>query len=229
MNPTKSATKGSTWHEDQRRGRNAEAFFLCHSTELTGYAVLQPLKQIPHNEGDFLMTNGKIYEVKADARRSFLKTGNVCVQISNDSGTRTGFLQDMQDPEKRHVDKITYVLCLDYECKIPYASITMTVEKFAALCGCPAGGCEGCGRCQPGTDGWQRAAFPDAKLSKNGNVLLLPLSNVLQCEDVRVVLLHDSCDMNHLFPVERLNYQELVNAERPAERRRAMISNPPVV
>ena len=211
MNPTKSniSKNGSTWHEDNRRGKNAEAYILCHSTELTGCAVLEPLKQIPRTEGDFLMTNGEIYEVKADARRSYLKTGNVCVQISNDKGTSTGVLHDMQDPERRHVDKNTYVLCLDYECKIPYAVITMAVEKFASLCGCPAGGCGTCGRCTPGKNGWQREALPDARLSKNENVLLLPLSDVLQDDDVHVVVLRDVACRT---PVERRNYLLLVNA-----------------
>lgn len=102
------------WREDKRRGTNAEDFFVEHFREICGEGAefADPLEQIPHNEGDFAVYyqdgSRAVYEVKADGKGAYLRTGNVCVQVSNDAGTRVGALQDMLNPDKRHVDYVTF-------------------------------------------------------------------------------------------------------------------------
>lgn len=199
------------WYANKARGDNAEALFLRHAEEITGTAVCGSLEQAAHEEGDFLMSDGTVVEVKADSNGAYLQTGNVCVQIANDAGTGVGSLQDMLSPSSRHVDKVTFILCGDFACKKAYAAITMAVAKLASLCGCPAGGCEACQRCKPGEAGWQRRAFPHARLTKNNKCILLPLDGVLQDDDVRVTILRN---LERLPPIERVRYAKLIKTTK---------------
>lgn len=155
------------------------------------------------------MADGTVVEVKADSGGAYLQTGNVCIQIANDAGTDVGSLQDMLNPANRHVDQVTYMLCSDYACKHAYAAITIPVAKLATMCGCPSGGCGECGRCRPGKDGWQRRAFPDAKITKDNRCILLPISETLFDDDVRVAVLDD---LHNLPPSERMRYARLMQA-----------------
>lgn len=207
--------KSILWQANKARGDNAEALFSCHAEEIIGTAVCGALEQAAHEEGDFLMQDGTVVEVKADANGAYLKTGNVCVQIANDSGTGVGSLQDMLSSSSRHVDKVTFILCGDFACKKAYAAITLPVEKLASLCGCHAGGCEACGKCRPGEDGWQKRAFPHARLTKDGRCILLPLDGVLLDDDVRVTVLRN---LERLPPIERVRYIKLVEAARRNDR-----------
>ena len=203
--------KSILWIANKARGDNAEALFCCNAQRITGTAVCGALEQAAHQEGDFLMSDGTIIEVKADSNGTYLETGNVCVQVSNDSGTGVGSLQDMLSSSSRHVDKITFMLCSDFACRKAYAAVTMTVEKLASLCGCPAGGCENCGRCKPGEAEWQKRAFPKARLTKDGRCILLPLDGVVQDPDVRVTILRN---LERLPPIERVRYARLVQARK---------------
>ena len=203
--------KSILWMANKARGDNAEALFLCRAEEITGTAVCGALEQAAHEEGDFLMSDGTIVEVKADANGAYLQTGNVCVQIANDAGTGVGSLQDMLSPSSRHVDKVTFMLCSDFACKRAYAAITMPVSKLASLCGCPDGGCEACQRCRPGEAGWQKRAFPHARLTKDGRCILLPLDGILQDDDVRVTILRN---LERLPPLERVRYAKLIKVRK---------------
>ncbi|MGN0992186.1 MAG: hypothetical protein ACI4O4_12090 [Candidatus Ventricola sp.] len=203
--------KSVLWYANKARGSNAEALFSCHAEEITGVAVCGKLEQAAHEEGDFLMQDGTIIEVKADANGSYLQTGNVCIQIANDAGTGVGSLQDMLSSSSRHVDKITFMLCGDFACKRAYAAVTMPVEKLGSLCGCPAGGCAACGRCRPGRAGWQKRAFPHARLTKDGRCILLPLDGILQADDVRVTILRN---LERLPPLERVRYSKLIKVRK---------------
>ena len=203
--------KSILWMANKARGDNAEALFSCRAEEITGTAVCGALAQAAHEEGDFLMQDGTTVEVKADANGAYLQTGNVCIQIANDAGTGVGSLQDMLSSSSRHVDKITFMLCSDFACKRAYAAITMAVPKLASLCGCPAGGCEACGRCKPGEDGWQHKAFPHARLTKDGRCILLPLDGVLLDDDVQVAVLRN---LERLPPLERVRYAKLIQATK---------------
>lgn len=196
---------------NKARGNNAEALFLRNAEKITGTAVCGALEQAAHEEGDFLMADGTVIEVKADANGTYLQTGNVCVQIANDAGTGVGSLQDMLSSSSRHVDKITFMLCSDFACKKAYAAVTMPVDKLASLCGCSDGGCENCGRCKPGEAEWQRRAFPDARLTKDGRCILLPLDGILRDNDVRVAILRN---LERLPPLERVRYARLVQATK---------------
>lgn len=207
--------KSILWYANKARGGNAEALFSCRAEEIIGVAVCGALEQAAHQEGDFLMQDGTIIEVKADSSGSYLQTGNVCIQVSNDSGSGVGSLQDMLSSSSRHVDKITFILCSDFACKRAYAAITMAVEKLASLCGCPDEGCEACGRCRPGEDGWQHKAFPQARLTKDNRCILLPLDGVLLDDDVRVTVLRN---LERLPPLERLRYIKLIEAARRDDR-----------
>lgn len=207
--------KSILWQANKARGDNAEALFLRHAEEITGTAVCGALEQAAHQEGDFLMQDGTIVEVKADSNGNYLQTGNVCIQIANDAGTGVGSLQDMLNPSSRHVDKITFVLCSDFACKRAYAAVTMPVDKLASLCGCPAGGCEACQRCRPGEAGWQRRAFPQARLTKDGRCILLPLDGILFDDDVRVTILRN---LERLPPLERVRYAKLMKAAQLNDR-----------
>lgn len=204
-------TNKSIWQQSKERGESAEALFCCNAQRITGAAVCGKLEQTAHNEGDFLMSDGSVIEIKADSKGSYLKTGNVCLQIANDAGTNVGSLQDMLNPANRHVDSITFMLCSDYACKRAYAAITMPIEKLATMCGCPAGGCASCGRCKPGVDGWQENAFPDATLTRDKRCILLPVSKILLDDDVRVVVLGK---LVRLSPLERNRYAKLMQAEK---------------
>lgn len=184
---------------------------MRHAEEITGVAVCGALEQAAHEEGDFLMQDDTTVEVKADANGAYLQTGNVCVQIANDAGTGVGSLQDMISSSSRRVDKITFVLCSDFACKRAYAAVTMAVEKLASLCGCPAGGCETCQRCRPGEAGWQRRAFPHARLTKDCRCILLPLDGILDDDDVRVAILRN---LERLPPLERVRYAKLIKATK---------------
>lgn len=203
--------KSILWMANKARGDNAEALFLRHAEEITGVAVCGALAQAAHEEGDFLMQDGTIVEVKADSNGSYLQTGNVCIQIANDAGTGVGSLQDMLSSSSRHVDKITFMLCGDFACKRAYAAVTMPVEKLGSLCGCPAGGCGVCGRCRPGGAGWQKRAFPHARLTKDGRCILLPLDGILQSDDVRVTILRN---LERLPPLERVRYSKLIKVRK---------------
>ena len=210
------------WREDKRRGSNAEDFFSAHFREICGADAefADELEQIAHNEGDFVVYyqdgSRAVYEVKADGKGAYLQTGNVCVQISNDAGTRVGALQDMLDPDKRHVDYVTFFLCSDYDCNTPYAAITLAVLDLARLCGCPDGWCESCRRCRPGADNWQMEAFPGKKLKrdttgrwKGKTTLLLPLNpETLAGTDHRVNVFN--APRGQLLPYERRRWRELV-------------------
>ena len=207
--------KSILWQANKARGSNAEALFLRHAEEITGTAVCGSLEQTAHEEGDFLMQDGTIIEVKADSSGNYLQTGNVCIQIANDSGSGVGSLQDMLSSSSRHVDKITFVLCSDFACKRAYAAVTMPVDKLASLCGCPAGGCEACQRCRPGEAGWQRRAFPQARLTKDGRCILLPLDGILFDDDVRVTILRN---LERLPPLERVRYAKLMKAAQLNDR-----------
>ena len=207
--------KSILWIANKARGDKAEALFCCDAQRITGTAVCGAIEQAAHQEGDFLMSDGSIIEVKADSNGAYLQTGNVCIQISNDAGTGVGSLQDMLSHSRRHVDKITFMLCSDFACKRAYAAVTMPVSKLASLCGCPAGGCESCGRCKPGEDGWQKRAFPDARLTKDGRCILLPLDGVLHDDDVRVTVLRN---LERLPPLERVRYLKLIEAAQRDDR-----------
>lgn len=207
--------KSILWIANKARGDNAEALFLRGAEEITGTAVCGVLEQAAHEEGDFLLDDGTIIEVKADSSGNYLQTGNVCIQIANDSGSGVGSLQDMLSSSSRHVDKITFMLCSDFACKRAYAAVTLTVEKLASLCSCPAGGCESCQRCRPGEAGWQHKAFPRARLTKDGRCILLPLDGILLDDDVRVTVLRN---LERLPPLERLRYIKLIEAARRDDR-----------
>lgn len=207
--------KSILWQANKARGDNAEALFLRNAKKITGTAVCGALEQAAHQEGDFLMSDGTTVEVKADANGTYLQTGNVCVQVANDSGAGVGSLQDMLSSSSRQVDKITFMLCSDFACKRAYAAITLPVEKLASLCGCPDGGYEACGRCKPGEADWQRRAFPKARLTKDNRCILLPLDGVLHDDDVRVAVLRN---LERLPPLERLRYARLIEAARRDNR-----------
>ena len=207
--------KSILWIANKARGDNAEALFLRNAKKITGTAVCGALEQAAHEEGDFLMQDGTTVEVKADANGAYLLTGNVCIQIANDAGTGVGSLQDMLSPSSRQVDKITFMLCSDFACKRAYAAITMPVGKLASLCGCPAGGCEACGRCRPEEPNWQRRAFPQARLTKDGRCILLPLDGILFDDDVRVTILRN---LERLPPLERVRYAKLMKAAQLNDR-----------
>ena len=115
-----------------------------------------------------------MYEVKSDGKAGFLRSGNVCIQIANDAATTGGWLQDLQDPTKRHVDYLTFMLCSDRDCAQPYGAITIAVPELCQKCGCPTGGCPACQRCRPGEPNWQYRAFTKYRIAQ-GATLLLPL------------------------------------------------------
>lgn len=122
----------------------------------------------------------------------------------------------MLNPEKRHVDYVTFFLCSDYDCNTPYASITLAVPDLARLCGCPDGWCDACNRCRPGTDNWQREAFPGKRLTgdtagkwRGKTTLLLPLNaETLAGTDHRVNVFN--APRGQLLPYERRRWRELV-------------------
>lgn len=152
-----------------RAGDPGELFFARHAERILGEAVIAvtPLEQKPHEEGDFLVTleDGKqiTVEVKTDGSGRFPRTGNIAVQFYNDSMTRRGWISDIQDPSKRHVDVIVWIIYRDQECKQPFAALTVAVHDFLQLFGCPPGGCDVCGRCpEPEDDGKSIAdVFPE--------------------------------------------------------------------
>lgn len=201
----------NTYTADSLRGHRAEAYVYSNAVKLTGIEVQMPLEQRAGEEGDFLMMDDSVLEVKADSNGAYLRTGNVCVQISNDSGTSTGWLYDLMQPDKRHVDDVMYLLCADYECRRPYAAITIPVAKLARMCGCHPEGCDACGRCEPHKKGWQREAFPDARLTPNNTCICLPIDDVLTDADVRVMVL---CGMDRLTSAQRERYMRLLSAEQ---------------
>lgn len=136
-----------------RAGDPGEIFFAAHAERILGETVLavDPLEQRPHEEGDFLVTleDGKqiTVEVKTDASGRFPRTGNVAVQFYNDSMTRRGWIADVQDPAKRHVDVLVWIIYADTQAKQPFAALTVAVKDFLTLFGCAPGGCQVCGKC----------------------------------------------------------------------------------
>lgn len=152
-----------------RAGDPGELFFARHAERILGEAVIAvtPLEQKPHEEGDFLVTleDGKqiTVEVKTDGSGRFPRTGNIAVQFYNDAMTRRGWISDIQNPDKRHVDAIAWIIYADPECKRPFAALTVTVKDFLTLFGCAPGGCDVCGKCPaPEDDGKSLAdVFPD--------------------------------------------------------------------
>lgn len=151
-----------------RAGDPGELFFAAHAARILDEAVIavQPLEQKPHEEGDYLVTleDGKqlTVEVKTDASGRFPRTGNIAVQFYNDSMTRRGWISDIQQPGKRRVDVIAWIIYADTEAKQPFAALTVAVKDFLTLFGCPPGGCQVCGRCpEPEDDGKSLAdVFP---------------------------------------------------------------------
>ena len=136
-----------------RAGDPGELFFATHAERILGEAVIAvtPLEQRPHEEGDFLVTleDGKqiTVEVKTDASGRFPRTGNIAVQFYNDAMTRRGWISDIQNPSKRHVDVIAWIIYADQECKRPFAALSVAVKDFLTLFGCAPGGCDLCGKC----------------------------------------------------------------------------------
>ena len=151
-----------------RAGDPGELFFAAHAARILDEAVIAvtPLEQKPHEEGDYLVTleDGKqiTVEVKTDASGRFPRTGNIAVQFFNDAMTRRGWISDIQDPAKRHVDVLAWIIYRDTQAKQPFAALTVAVKDFLQLFGCPPGGCDMCGRCpEPEDDGKSLAdVFP---------------------------------------------------------------------
>lgn len=195
--------------DDSRAGKPGEAFFYAHVNEILNCEVVscEKLKQLAHHEGDYLVNvstpenKSYVVEVKTDASCGLLEYGNMPVQLANDGLTELGWIADIQDASKRHVDMLTYIFFADRDCTRPYAAVTVGVDSFVKLLGCP--GEPGCLICdhpcpKPGSIEWKIKAFRGVKKIGDSLGLINLFDKVIKKIRTRIIVFDalDDCDLS---------------------------------